>query len=86
MITSGAGYIRKMLFPFALAGGATIFGIVILIFVLVLAYTAYGKGGQSDIGAHSTTSQSAPGADREAGLQDPDGDDAEQVFDDHGVK
>lgn len=72
-----------MVFPLALAGGALIFVIVIVVFVLVLAFTAYGKHGQN-IGAHSTTSQSAPGADRRAGLQDPDGDDAEQVFDDHG--
>ncbi len=74
-----------MTLPLALAGGSLIFAIVIVLFVLVLAYTAYGKHGQN-IGAHSTTSQSAPGADREAGLQDPDGDDAEQVFDDHGAK
>ncbi len=74
-----------MLFPLALAGGALIFAIVIIGFVLVLAYTAYGKHGQN-IGAHSMTSQSAPGADREAGLQDPDGHDTEQVFDDGGAK
>ena len=74
-----------MFLPLALAGGAVIFGAVIILFVLVLAFTAYGKHGQN-IGAHSTTSQSAPGADREAGLQDPDGDDAEQVFDDDGAR
>ncbi|MBA2346958.1 MAG: hypothetical protein H0V81_01560 [Solirubrobacterales bacterium] len=74
-----------MLFPLALSGGAAIFAVVIVIFVLVLAYTAYGKHGQN-IGAHSMTSQSAPGADRKAGLQDPDGDDAEQVFDDGGAR
>lgn len=67
----------------ALSGGATIFGVVIVLFVLVLAYTAYSKAG-SGIDAHPVTSQSAPGADREAGLQPPDGDDVEQVFDDHG--
>lgn len=72
-----------MLFPLALAGGSLIFAVVIVIFVLLLAFTAYGKRGQN-IGAHSTTSQSAPGADRKAGLQDPDGDDAEQTFGDHG--
>ncbi len=77
------GYYPDVLFPLALAGGALIFAIVLIIFVLVLAYTAYGKHGQN-IGAHSTTSQSAPGAGRKAGLQDPDGDDAEQTFGDHG--
>lgn len=67
----------------ALAGGSLIFAGVIILFVLVLAYTAYSKAG-SGIDPHPTSSQSAPGADREAGLQDPDGHDAEQVFDDHG--
>lgn len=74
-----------MFLPLALSGGAAIFAVFIAGFVLVLAFTAYGKHGQN-IGAHSTTSQSAPGADRKAGLQDPDGHDVGQVFDDDGAR
>lgn len=69
----------------ALSGGAATFAVILVLFVLVLAYTGYSKSGQG-IGAHPTTSQSAPGADRKAGLQPPDGDDAEQVFDDGGAR
>ena len=69
----------------ALSGGAAIFAVIIVLFVLGLAYTAYSKAG-SGIDAHPIDSQSAPGAGRDAGLQNPDREDVREAFDERGAR
>ncbi len=50
-----------------------IFVLCIVALVFILAYTAYGKGGQSDINEHAVDSRTdvPPGAGRSTGVSDP---------------
>ena len=74
-----------MISVLALSGGSTIFAVVIVLFVLGLAYTVYSKSG-SGIDAHPIGSDPDPGSGHESGLQDPDESEFRQTFDDRGSR
>lgn len=68
----------------AASGGSLIFAVIIVLFVLGLAYTAYSKSGNG-IDAHPLgTDPPDPNDDEPAGR--PDHDEFEQRFDDRGAR
>lgn len=72
----------------ALSGGAAIFAVIIVLFLLGAAYTVYSKSG-GGIDAHPIGSDPDPGSSRdqsEAGLQDPDHGEFRETFDDRGSR
>lgn len=70
----------------ALAGGSLVFAVVIVLFVLGAAYTVYSKSG-GGISAHPLGSDPDPGAGQgESGLQNPDREQVERTFDEHGTR
>ena len=79
------GYQGGVSFVLALSGGAGIFAIVIVLFVLGAAYTVYSsKGGGID--AHPIEGDPDPGSGHESGLQDPDQSEFRETFDDRGSR
>lgn len=72
----------------ALSGGAAIFAVIIVLFVLGAAYTVYSKRG-GGIDAHPLGSDPDPGTAQshdESGLHDPDREAFRQTFDDGGTR
>ncbi len=77
-----------MVFPLALVGGSLVFGILLVVGVLVLAYTVYSKSG-GGIDAHPTSDDADPGTGRDqdqSGLQNPDAGKFSETFDDSGAR
>ncbi len=66
-----------------------IFLLCVIALVFIFAYTAYGRGGQSDISEHpvDTRSDVPPGAEPHTGISDrPDPNEADNPLAQRGVK
>lgn len=74
-----------MTFVLGASGGATIFAVIIVLFVLGAAYTVYSKRG-SGISAHPLGTDPEPGSGHESGLQNPDREEFDQTFGDRGSR